>query len=161
VDTGATVQFGIPKSDNSASDTIGHVEANNDATAMVVKSTTTVRPGVTGVDLQAAVGHEGTHILQWQRWAASWDMSKSPTTYDISKNPHRFDAEREAYQITNEVYARNQINRSIFGCKRCVLGVGNKTVGDVDAAIRRILAYPFGGYNLIPNSPARLDANWN
>jgi hypothetical protein len=160
VDTGQKVHFGEP-ANNSDADTKGHVEANKEATAMVAKTTTTIRPGVSGVDLQAAIAHEGTHVLQWYKWAASWDLSKSTTTYDLSRNLHVFDAEHEAYQVTNEVYTRNQINRSISGCKGCVLGVGNKTVGDVDAAIRRILRDPAAGYNVTPGSPGvRMDLMW-
>jgi hypothetical protein len=157
IDNGVTVQFG--DTGLTPGDTKGYIEANQEASAMVAKTIVTLAPSLKGVDLQAMVAHEGTHVLQWQKWAASWDLTKA-RPYDLSNNPRLFEAERDAYRVENAVYSHNQISGNIYGCKGCVLGVANKTIGDVDAAIRRILRETSGDYHLTPDSPQLLDTRW-
>lgn len=120
---------------------------------MVPKTTTTMRPGLSGVDLEATVAHEGTHIVHWQKWAGSFDLVNSK--WDLSKND-----EYPSYQASNAVYARHQLNRNILGCKGCDLGIANKSLAEVDAAIKRILENS-SLYHVTPISPGpRMDLNW-
>jgi len=156
-DNGVTVSFEKPP--KGAGDTKGHIEANEQATAMVKKVKVRITPGTKGVDLEALVAHEGVHVLHWEKWAASWDINKS--TYDISKNPTGYDDEFAANQATDRVYARNQQTAPFGDCKGCQLGAVNHTPAEVAAAIRRILADPAGIYNVTPQRPGdRMDLNW-
>jgi len=156
IDNGVQVKFGATGS-QAPGDTQGGTEANAQGTAMVAKVTVTLEPQLKGVDLEAMVAHEGTHVAQWQAWAASWDVSKP--TYDLSKNLRVYESEQQAYRVENAVYARHQMSGKVFGCKGCTLGIVNKTVGDVDKAIRLILREP-GEYHTFPDDPTRLDPKW-
>jgi hypothetical protein len=147
--------FGEPE-DNSGADTRGHIESNKEGTKMLVKAKVTIKPGTKGIDLEAHVAHEGTHLVKWNAWAASWDMSKG--TYDMSKNPTIQEMEEAAYNATNRVFERHQVTKNMFGCKGCNLGVVNKTPAEVEAAIGRILRDPASQYNTHLNE--RMDANW-
>jgi RHS repeat-associated protein len=151
-DNGVTVKFGKPK--KGAGSTTGHIEANKEATAMVAKVTVQITPGTKGVVLEELAAHEGTHVLKWEKWAASWDLKAG--TYDMSKNPTKYDDEFAAHQATQRVFERNQQTAQFGDCKGCQLGVVNHTPAEVAAAIRRILADPRGIYNVTPENPGDL-----
>lgn len=126
---------------------------------MGMTATVMIQSGLRGTDLNAAVAHEGQHVLDAQGFVATF--TKNGTFWDISKNLTSFKTEMNAYRLTNSVFAAARQTYST-GCKGCTLGGSTpRTQADIDLAIKRILADPNGAYKVTPqNQGPRQFSGW-
>jgi RHS repeat-associated protein len=75
--------------------TTGHFDNNT------VTDTVNIREGLKGNQLAGTIAHEGTHIIQDQNLAATYDTTTG--RYSAGKNLNTFQAEREAFSVENVV----------------------------------------------------------
>jgi len=103
-----------------------------------------MRPGQSGSELDASVGHEGQHVADVDGFAA---MVTPHGDYDLSKNLTSFQTEMNAYRITNSIMNSKGEQRSYGSCDGgpCLLGQG---VVNPDPTIRLLLANPANGYGV-------------
>jgi hypothetical protein len=117
---------------------------------MGMTATVMIQTGLRGTDLNAAVAHEGQHVLDAQGFVATF--TKNATFWDVSKNLTAFQTEMNAYRITNSVFSSARQTYST-GCNGCTLGGSTpRTAADVDLAIKKILADPGGAYKVTPQN---------
>ncbi len=145
---GITVAFGDTK---EASGTTKAYAQNNADGSWLLGGIVTLKPGLNGTELRAAVAHEGQHLLDAGAFVSTFqNLPSAPwVTYDISKNLTVYQTETNAFHLTNSVY-RQAGERYSTGCSGCVLGGGLKTDAEVNMAIKRILANPSGDYHVNP-----------
>lgn len=101
------------------------------------EATVTIDPELTGVDLQAIVGHEGQHLVDAEAFASTFTASADSVHWDLSKNLTNQQTETNAYEITLKI-------RSAAGAPRLFpggawLGRGKMSTGKVRDAIAKIL----------------------
>jgi len=143
---GVSVAFGSPT--NAAGTTTAALQGNANGT-MGMTASVVIQTGLRGTDLNAAVGHEGQHVLDAQGFVGSFTMNGA--SWDLSKNLTAFMTETNAYRITDSIYKSANQSFSI-GCRGCTLGTGARTPADRDLAITRILANPSGPYKVTPQN---------
>jgi hypothetical protein len=151
-DNGVTVAFGDPGKGN-AGITSHDLGVGPDGNLRAVE-TVTIRDGLTGSGLDAAVGHEGSHVADAQDFVSTMTMSGS---FDPSKNATKYQTEFRAFMVTNSIM-NSQGDRASFGqCDggNCNLGfgVGQRQAGNT---INQLLANPGNGYVVTPRSPGAL-----
>jgi RHS repeat-associated protein len=139
---GVSVAFG--NLTNSAGTTAPALQGNADGT-MGLAATVTIQTGLSGTALNAAVGHEGQHVLDAQGFVASF--TKNAASWDLSRNLTKFQTETNGYRITDSIY-RSAHQSFSMRCQGCTLGTGARTPADRDLAITRILADPSGVYKV-------------
>jgi RHS repeat-associated protein len=147
---GVTVSFGSPGTAGGITKSAlqGNADGSLGLTASVM-----IRSGLTGTELDAAVAHEGQHVLDAQKFVATF--TKNATSWDISKNLTAFQTEMNAYRLTNSIFAAAKQSFSM-SCAGCTLGGPKpRTAADVDLAIKKILADPNGAYRLTPQDQGR------
>lgn len=147
VDNGVTVGFGnmTPGTDGSVTP---QLQGREDGT-MGMMASVMFQTGLTGTALRGAVGHEGTHILNAQAFAASF--TRNAASWDITKNLTAYQTETNAYRVTHSIFRAANATFDA-GCQGCRLGTAANTPADVDLAIRRILQNPQGPYRLTPTN---------
>jgi RHS repeat-associated protein len=143
-DNGVNVKFGDPGKGHDGSTTASVTFANGQAQ---FKQDVTIRSGLSGTALDAAVGHEGVHVEDAQAFAAS---VTSDFHYDLSKNLTSFQTEMNAYRVTASIWAASGSTASSGQCGggQCLFGPGT----NVDATTIMLLANPGNGYNHIAES---------
>jgi uncharacterized protein RhaS with RHS repeats len=139
---GVSVAFG--NLTNAAGTTVPALQGNADGT-MGLAATVTIQTGLSGTALNAAVGHEGQHVLDAQGFVASF--TKNAESWDLSRNLTKFQTETNGYRITDSIY-RSAHQSFSMRCQGCTLGTGARTPADRDLAITRILADPSGVYKV-------------
>jgi RHS repeat-associated protein len=143
---GVSVAFGSPT--NAAGTTTAALQGNANGT-MGMTASVVIQTGLRGTELNAAVGHEGQHVLDAQGFVGSFTMNAA--SWNLSKNLTAFMTETNAYRITDSIY--RSANQSFStGCRGCTLGAGARTPADRDLAITRILADPTGPYRVTPQN---------
>jgi RHS repeat-associated protein len=143
---GVTVAFGTP-APGSAGETRAFPQGHENGTVSLTANVL-IQSGLSGLSLNAVVGHEGQHVSDAQGFIATFasDPSKQGgVTWDPSKNLTNLQTETNAYHITQSILASSRQSAS-FGCSTCVLGVAARTPADVNLAITRILTNPTGPY---------------
>ena len=111
-------------------------------------SNVTINSKATGADLDAAVGHEGSHVADAQ------DVVRSGLTEDGQKiyageNITPYTSEQRAYGVTNSILSSENESRNFFcGMSTCTLGRG-VMLGSLPSIIDQILSsnsiYNIGG----------------
>jgi RHS repeat-associated protein len=133
-ENGVTVGFGDlgPGKDGVASGTI-------DAATGVFRANmnVTIKSGLSGTVLEGAVAHEGSHVADAQRFAASFSITPDAIKYTRSLNLTSYQTEMNAYRVTHSVYARGN---QLFGG---LLGAGIKA-SSVEGNIETILLKNYG-----------------
>ncbi len=143
---GVSVAFGSPT--NAAGTTTAALQGNANGT-MGMMASVMIQTGLRGTELNAAVGHEGQHVLDAQGFVGSFTMNAA--SWNLSKNLTAFMTETNGYRITDSIY--RSANQSFStGCRGCTLGAGARTPADRDLAITRILADPTGPYRVTPQN---------
>lgn len=147
---GTTLAFGDPgKSADGA--TQPYVQGQSDGSVSLVASVT-IRAGIRGTELRAALAHEGSHLRDAQAFVATFTLNAE--SWDRSLNLTTFATEMKAYHLTQSILAGAGEKRRI-GCVGCILGAGLRPA-EVDQAIKRILADPNGTYRVTPEAPGVL-----
>ncbi len=133
-------------------------QGNTDDGSMGMRANVTIQAGLRGTELNAAVAHEGTHVLNAQEFIATF--TKNAAWFDLSKNLTFFQTEMNAFRVTNSIY-KSANQQFSTGCRGCQLGAGARTDADRDLAIKRILADPDGIYKVTPtNQGSRQFQEW-
>lgn len=154
-DNGVTVGFGgvpVDADGVTAPYLQGTYEENGAGTGMEIRADVTIRSGLTGTSMRAAVGHEGVHVADAQAFAASFsaDMRSSNQSLQLT---HR-QTESNACRVTHRILSREggDVRRN-YGCKGCTLGGPRLTPTQVNRIINRILTNPTGSYLPILDQP--------
>ncbi|HET9184487.1 MAG TPA: RHS repeat-associated core domain-containing protein [Candidatus Angelobacter sp.] len=149
--TGITLTFGEPKNGKAGNTTTGTLEPDPDHPGTYRAVTTvTLKNGLSGTALDAAVAHEGTHVADAQAFAAT--VSSDLMHYDYSKNLTQYQTEVNAYRVTQAVQATANETASYGQCAGgpCNFGPG---IRNIDQVINQLLANPANNYNLTPDNP--------
>jgi RHS repeat-associated protein len=151
-DNGTTVKFGDPGNGKAGNTTSDLRQDPNDPNKYQAVETVTIKPGQSGADLDATVGHEGSHVADAQDFVASI----TPTgEADQSKNLTKYQTELKAYLVTQSILDSESEKRSFGNCglAECVLGRGVLPAQALDT-INQYLAKPApAGYGVTPANP--------
>jgi RHS repeat-associated protein len=148
-DNGVGVKFGDPGKGRDAITSHGIGQDPNSPNGLRAEETVTVRSGLSGSALDAAVGHEGSHVADAQ------DFVNAITTaggMDQSKNLSTYATELKAYMVTQSVLSSENEKRGVGDCgvDPCILGAGVMPAQAKDT-INRLLANPANQYGAAPN----------
>ena len=104
----------------------------------------TIKSGLSGTALDAAVGHEGVHVGDAQGYFSTINGGQS----DMSKDLTHFQTEMNAYRVTASIWAASGNTASYGQCggAPCNYGPG-MTAGQIDATTMILLSNPANGYN--------------
>jgi RHS repeat-associated protein len=137
--------------DGSTTSRIGSLDGGNTASAI---SDVTINSKSSGSSLDAAIGHEGSHVADAQ------DVVKSGLTADAAGNViagtdiTRYQSEQRAYGVTNSILT-SEGEHGNFGCDGCNLGQGTMQ-GQVPGIVDRIVgtsgSYTSGGRPMGPSN---------
>ncbi len=115
----------------------------DDQGKLYAKSDVVINSNLSGSALDAAVGHEGSHVSDAQGVVSSiviTDMEKG--TYKVGQDITRYQSEQRAYRVTDSILRAG--NESYhFGCGvlgDCILGTELKMRAQVPETIDRLLA---------------------
>jgi RHS repeat-associated protein len=143
---GVTVNFADPGRQRIGK-ALSYVGSTPDASALFPRDDVTIKPGLKGLDLKNAIGHEGRQVFDARRYDATLVMTSSGVTGDASLHLTRYATEVNAYHVTQAILVEYGNGRPYdFGCAGCALGSG----ANVDQAIVKILAN--SPYNLTKGS---------
>ena len=145
-DNGVTVKFGDPGKGRDAVTNHDLGADPNNPEAYRADETVTLRNNLSGSVLDAAVGHEGSHVADAQAFAASVTPAGA---YDSALNLTTYDTETRAFHVTAAVLG-SEGEREVYAGG--LLGSGISPAA-TDATIQRILGDPKGIYNVTPTSP--------
>jgi len=155
-DNGTTVKFGDTGKNNGTTTPEGMREDPNHPGTYQAVTTVTIKSGLSGIALDAAVGHEGTHNADAQGFAKTFDGMH----WDLSKNLTEYQTELNAYRVTQSIQAAANERASYGQCGsgQCVFGPGVRNSDDV---INQLLADPRNGYGITPDNqgPRQFDIN--
>lgn len=114
------------------------IESSQTGEGWVFSATVTINPGLSGTELEAIVGHEGSHLADGKAFFDSFD-SQGRESWDLSKNITIEQSERRAYGITNQILSTANTPMSFPGARGASkLGV-NALLPEINKAITNIL----------------------
>jgi hypothetical protein len=115
----------------------------DDKGKLYAKSDVVINSNLSGSALDAAVGHEGSHLADAQDVVSTiviTDLEKG--TYKVGQDITRYQSEQRAYRVTDSILRAG--NKSYhFGCgvlRDCILGTELKMRAQVPETIERLLA---------------------
>lgn len=149
-DNGVTVKFGDPGKGRDANTTHDLRVDPNDPNKFQAVETVTIRSGLSGARLAAAVGHEGSHVADAQDFVATINMQGD---FDVSKNLTSYQTELRAFMVTHSILAAGNTKLSYGDCGLsgpCLLGAGI-THAQATQTINQLLANPANRYGTAPN----------
>jgi RHS repeat-associated protein len=155
-DNGVTVKFGDPGKGRDGNTSHDLRVDPNDPSKFQAVETVTIRSGLSGTALEAAVAHEGSHVADAQDFVATANMTTGE--YDASKNLASYQTEFKAFMVTQSVLAAGNTRLSYGQCgggEPCMLGAGVTPAKAVET-INRLLANPANGYGVTPANPGPL-----
>jgi RHS repeat-associated protein len=119
------------------------------------QSNVTINSKISGTQLDAAVGHEGSHVADAQ------DLVKSITSdklgnFKVGQDITQYQSEQRAYHVTDSIFrSANQTGHFNCGVEDCILGTGLKMPGQVTNEVDRILQFSYKSHvNQQPLTPA-------
>lgn len=150
-DNGTTVKFGDPGNGKDGTTTgNGFRQDPNNPDHFQAVVTVTIKSGLGGAELDAAVGHEGSHVADRQDFASTITAAGG---FDASKNLTEYQTETRAYGVTQSILASENTSIGYGTCGvggSCKLGSG---VNPANAAqtIAQLLANPANKYGTGPH----------
>jgi RHS repeat-associated protein len=150
-DNGVTLKYGDPGKGKDGDTKHAYELDPNDPNGIKfrAKETVILRSGLTGADLDAAVGHEGSHVADAQEFIST--IGIAAPYYDLSKNLTTYDTEVRAYGVTQSILSSGNEHRDFGQCglDPCRLGAGVMPA-KVREVIDRMLADPENRYGSPP-----------
>jgi RHS repeat-associated protein len=150
-DNGVNVGFAdLSKAGEGGNTTSTLGEANGDLRA---NSEVTINSKATGTELDAAVGHEGSHVADAQDLVKSIKITDLATgAFTVGQDITQYASEKRAYQVTDSIFrsANASFRRGCGVGGECILGAGI-IPGKVTSEINRLLAYPGNNYKSSTN----------
>lgn len=131
--------------------------ATDDKGNLVAKSDVTINSKISGSELDAAVGHEGSHVGDAQDVVSSISLTNTSPYFKVGADISRYTSEQRAYAVTDSIL-RSENESAHFGCgaSDCVLGTGLTMRGQLTDTIDRILSnseiYRSNGQPLSPTN---------
>lgn len=150
------MKFGDPGKGRDANTTHDLRVDPNDPNKFQAVETVTIRTGLSGARLAAAIGHEGSHVADAQDFVATINMQGE---FDASKNLTSYQTELRAFMVTHSILAAGNTKLGYGDCGvsgQCLLGAG-VTRAQATETIKQLLANPANRYGTAPNygvSPA-------
>jgi hypothetical protein len=163
-DNGVTVQYGDPGKGRNGNTESGVRVDPNDPTKFQAAETVTIRSGLSGVSLLAAVGHEGSHVADAQDFVNTITSPRLdgntiiPGSMDVSKNLTQYQTEFRAYHVDQAILSWLGEKRGYGDCggAPCILGTGIMPA-QANQTINQFLGNPKNGYNgVTPANPGRV-----
>jgi RHS repeat-associated protein len=149
---GVTLAFGDPGKGKDGKTTHELELDPNDPnkTKFRAKETVLIRTGLSGANLDGAVGHEGSHVADAQEFVGT--INENTGWYDLSKNLSTYQTELRAYTVTQALLASGNEHRDFGQCglDPCRLGAGVMPAKVIET-INRMLANPDNRYGSPPN----------
>ncbi|MBN1546571.1 MAG: RHS repeat-associated core domain-containing protein [Syntrophaceae bacterium] len=150
VDNGVTVKYGDPGKERDGRVTHDLRVDPDDPNRFQAVETVTIRSGLSGPALDAAVAHEGSYVADAQEFVATITMQGD---FDVSKNLTSYQTELRAYMVTNSVLTAGNTKLGYGECGpsgRCMFGAGIAHPQAVQT-INQLLANPANRYGIGPN----------
>jgi RHS repeat-associated protein len=149
-DNGVTVKFGDPGRGRDASTTHDLRVDPSDPNKFQAAETVTIKTGLSGARLAAAIGHEGSHVADAQDFVATINMRGE---FDSSRNLTSYQTELRAFMVTHSILASRNTKLGYGDCGvsgPCLLGAGITRVQATET-IEQLLANPANRYGTAPN----------
>jgi hypothetical protein len=124
---------------------------------LYAKSDVTINSKLSGSALDAAVGHEGSHVADAQDVVRSITTTDGGQTFNVGQDITRYQSEQRAYRVTDSIFRQeNESHQFNCGLNDCTLGTGLKMPSQVPGVIDNILAnsplYRSNGRGLSPDN---------
>ena len=129
-------------------DAQGHLYAQSDVT---------IGSKLSGSDLDAAVGHEGSHVADALDFVSSIFLTNTAPYFQVGTDITRYQSEQRAYAVSDSILrSENTSEHFACGVSDCILGTGLVMRGQLTDTVDRILAnspiYRSGGQPLSPTN---------
>ena len=129
-------------------DAQGHLYAQSDVT---------ISSNLSGSDLDAAVGHEGSHVGDAQDVVSSISLTNTAPYFKVGMDISRYQSEQRAYAVSDSILrSENTSEHFACGMSDCILGTGLAMRGQLTDTVDRILAnspiYRSNGQPLSPTN---------
>ncbi|MGH9655853.1 MAG: RHS repeat domain-containing protein [Bryobacteraceae bacterium] len=143
-DNGVTVKFGDPGKGLAGSATPGLRQDPNNPNKIQATETVTLSTGQSGSQLDATVGHEGSHTADAQAFAATINSNGG---FNSTLNLTSYQTEMRAYMVTQSILASENVSLGLGSCGMgsCKLGAG-VFPAQARQTIQQLLANPANGY---------------
>ncbi len=143
---GVTVGFADVSKKGEGGDTVSHVGSLDGGDTLSAISDVTISTKVSGAELDAAIGHEGSHVADAQDVVKSGISSDLVAGADIT----RYQSEHRAYGVTSAILrSENEPGNFSCGVSTCSIGTGLKLQAQLPGIVDQILAssprYNVGG----------------
>ncbi len=128
-----------------------------DDKGVFAKSDVTISSKLSGSDLDAAVGHEGSHVADAQDFVSSISLTNTAPYFQVGTDITRYQSEQRAYGVSDSILrSENTSEHFACGLSDCILGTGLAMRGQLTDTVDRILAnspiYRSGGQPLSPTN---------
>jgi len=171
----AAQAYGDPTKDNGVSVSFAELDkkgeggtatstlAADDKGNLFAKSDVVINSKLSGTALDAAVGHEGTHVADAQDVVKSITFDKLGN-FKVGQDITRYQSEQRAYKVTDSILrSANETYHFACGLSDCALGAVLRVPAQVTEVIDRILAnsplYRSNGKPLSPTNQGGSVAN--
>ncbi len=132
---GVTVQFSQNIQTGEGAAVSGSAVYNRDTGMFEYQCVVTINTKLTGVELEAAVGHEGSHVADGQAFVATIYENYD---YDLSVLPTHYETEMKAYLITDEILRTANTNNLSFSTNKDPVLLGqNESRKKVEKKIKK------------------------
>jgi RHS repeat-associated protein len=103
-------------------------------------SNVVINSNLSGTQLDAAVGHEGSHVADAQDVVNS--IIDKGSSFTVGQNITWYSSEQRAYSVTDSILrSGNQTGHFYCGVDDCTLGIGLKLTGQIPGVVDQILAH--------------------
>jgi len=124
---------------------------------LYAQSDVTISSSLSGSDLDAAVGHEGSHVADAQDFVGSISLTNKAPYFQVGTDITRYQSEQRAYAVSDSILrSENRSEHFACGVSDCILGTGLAMRGQLTGTVDRILAnspnYRSGGQPLSPTN---------
>jgi|GEM_PF-4960941 len=147
---GVTVEFGDPGPDMQSSTSHAVRGDRTSPNGLRAIERVILRPGLPAVELEAAVGHEGSHVADAQDFVSA--ISRTGRI-DQSRNLTTYRTEFRAYMVTHSILTSDKVRAGFGECRKdapCHLGFGIARRQAIQT-INELLANPANRCGAAPN----------